>query len=89
MIACWYKTYIRRFGEETEKKKVTCNHRPDTHYTKFVIIRVAFHGGSSHFFGIGIYPVSDTAGIGIFWSVLLYCKLWREHLFKISRELFF
>jgi hypothetical protein len=20
---------------------------------------------------------------------LLYCKLWREHLFKISRELFF
>jgi hypothetical protein len=26
--------------------------------------RVAFHGGSSHFFSIGIYPVSDTAGIG-------------------------
>jgi hypothetical protein len=50
---------------------------------------VAFHGGSSHFFGIGIYPVSDTAGIGIFRSVLLYCKLWREHLFKITLELFF
>ena len=30
----------------------------------------AFHGGSSHFFGIGIYPIPDTAGIGIFWSVL-------------------
>ena len=28
MIACWYKTYIRRFGEETEKK-VTCNPRPN------------------------------------------------------------
>jgi hypothetical protein len=28
-----------------------------------------FHGGSSHFFGIVIYPVSDTAGIGIFRSV--------------------
>ena len=39
---------------------------------------------------VPVYPVSDdTAGIGIFWSVLLYCKLWREHLFKISRELFF
>jgi hypothetical protein len=25
MIARWYKTYIRRFGEGTEKKKVTCN----------------------------------------------------------------
>jgi hypothetical protein len=50
---------------------------------------VAFHGGSSHFFGISIYPVSDTAGIGIFWSALLYSKLWREHLFKISQELFF
>ena len=35
-----------------------------------VCTRVAFHGGSSHFFGIGIYPLSDTAGIGIFWSVL-------------------
>jgi hypothetical protein len=33
---------------------------------------VAFHGGSSHFFGISIYPVSDTAGISIFRSVLLY-----------------
>jgi len=31
-----------------------------------VLTRVAFHVGSSHFFGIGIYPVSDTAGIGIF-----------------------
>ena len=31
MIACWYKTYIRRFGEETKKKKkVTGNHRPTT-----------------------------------------------------------
>jgi len=29
MIACWYKTYIRRFGEETKKKKVTCNHQPN------------------------------------------------------------
>ena len=32
-------------------------------------------GGSSHFFGIDIYPVSDTAGISIFWSVLLYYLL--------------
>ncbi len=51
--------------------------------------RVVYHVGSSHFFGIGIYPVSDTAGIGIFRSVLLYCKLWREHIFKFSREPFF
>jgi len=51
--------------------------------------RVVYHVGSSHFFGIGIYPVSDTAGIGIFRSVLLYCKLWREHIFKFLRELFF
>ncbi len=35
------------------------------------ITSVAFHGGSSHFFSIGIYPVSDTAGIGIFRLVLL------------------
>ena len=28
--------------------------------------RVVYHVGSSHFFGIGIYPVSDIAGIGIF-----------------------
>ena len=49
-----------------------------------------YHVGSSHFFGIGIYRyISDTAGIGIFRSVLLYCKLWREHIFKFSRELFF
>ena len=45
--------------------------------------------GSSHFYGIGIYPVSDTAGICIFRSVLLYYKIWREHIFKFSRELFF
>ena len=51
--------------------------------------RVVYHVGSSHFFGIGIYPVSDTAGIGIFRLVLLYCKLWREHILKFSRELFF
>jgi len=25
MIACWYKTYIRRFGEERKKIKKTCN----------------------------------------------------------------
>jgi hypothetical protein len=56
---------------------------------KYVKNSAAFHGGSSHFFGIGIYPVSDTAGIGIIRSVLLYCKLWREHLFKILRELYF
>jgi len=30
------------------------------------ISKVAFQVGSSHFFYIGIYPVSDTAGIGIF-----------------------
>ena len=28
MIARKYKTYIRRFGEERTKKKVTCKHRP-------------------------------------------------------------
>jgi hypothetical protein len=39
--------------------------------------------GSSHFFGIGIsrYQI-NTAGIGIFWSVLLYCKLWRENFLR-------
>ena len=41
------------------------------------------------FFRYRYFPVSDTAGIGIFRSVLLYCKLWREHIFKFSRELFF
>ena len=40
--------------------------------------RVAYHGDTSHFFGIGIsWYISDTAGIGIFRSVLLYCKIWR------------
>ncbi len=29
------------------------------------------------------------AGFSGLWSVLLYCKLWREHIFKFSRELFF
>jgi hypothetical protein len=33
MIACWYKTYIRRFGEETKKKKVTCTARPEVYFT--------------------------------------------------------
>jgi hypothetical protein len=34
MIACWYKMYIQRFGEEKKKKKVTCNHRPNhTHFS--------------------------------------------------------
>jgi hypothetical protein len=56
---------------------------------KGVLSRVTYHGDTSHFFGIGISRyVSDTAGIGIFRSVLLYCKIWREHLFKILRELF-
>jgi hypothetical protein len=32
---------------------------------------VAYQGGSSHFFGIGIYPVSDWFGIGIFGQ---YCS---------------
>ncbi len=55
-----------------------------------LLSRVAYHGDTSHFFGIGISRYqSDTAGIGIFRLVLLYCKIWREHLFKISRELFF
>jgi len=64
-----------------------------THYSRFIWTKGGANfkptTGSSHFFGIGIYPVSDTAGIGIFWSVLLYYKLWREHIFKFSRELFF
>jgi len=29
------------------------------------------------------------AGFSVLRSVLLYCKLWREHIFKFSRELFF
>ena len=27
---------------------------------------VKYHGGSSHFFGIGIYPVSDWLGLGVY-----------------------
>jgi hypothetical protein len=30
MLASWYKTYIRRFGEDVKKRegeKVSCNHR--------------------------------------------------------------
>ncbi len=30
------------------------------------LTRVVYRGGSSHFFGIGILPVSDILGIGIF-----------------------
>ena len=44
---------------------------------------------TSSFFGIGILLVSDLLGFRYFRSVFLYCKFWREHLLKISRELFF
>ena len=27
---------------------------------------VKYRGGSSHFFGIGIYPVSDWLGLGVY-----------------------
>ncbi len=37
---------------------------------KFLVL-LTTHGGSSHFFGIGIYPVSDWLGIGIFGQ---YCS---------------
>jgi hypothetical protein len=30
-----------------------------------LVTSVAYHGGSSHFFGIGVYPVSDWLGMGI------------------------
>ena len=50
-----------------------------------IITRVVYHGVTSSFFGIGILLVSDLMGFRYFRSVLLYCKLWREHLFKISR----
>ncbi len=52
-------------------------------------LRVVYHGVTSSFFGIGILLVSYLPGFQYFRSVLLYCKIWREHLFKISRELFF
>ena len=34
--------------------------------TQSLKVRVVYRGGSSLFFGIGIFTVSDTAGIGIF-----------------------
>ena len=51
---------------------------------------VAYHGGSSHFFGIGIYPVSDWLGIGIFgrYCSPLFCIvppfLYRSPLFSLK-----
>jgi hypothetical protein len=41
------------------------------------------------FFGIGIswYQIQPVSVF--FWLVLLHCKPWREHLFKILWELFF
>jgi hypothetical protein len=48
-----------------------------------------FPAKTSSFFGIGILLVSDLLGFQYFRSVLLYCKFWREHLFKNLRELFF
>ena len=48
---------------------------------KGVIYSVVYHGGSSHFFGIGIYPVSDWLSISIFgW--------YRSPLFCIVRPFF-
>ena len=45
-------------------RTVECMYRrPHQHYVRLLEL---YHAGSSHFFGIGIYPVSDTAGIGIF-----------------------
>ena len=38
-IARKYKTYIRRFGEERGKKKVTCNHRPYYYLLSIINIR--------------------------------------------------
>ena len=35
-------------------------------YLRYDLSRVVYRGGSSHFFGIGILPVSDILGIGIF-----------------------
>jgi hypothetical protein len=61
-------------------------------YLKIIVgdfSRVVYHGVTSSFFGIGILLVSDLLGFRYFRSVLLYCKFWWEHLFKISRELFF
>jgi hypothetical protein len=52
MIACWYKTYIRRFGEEKEKKKVTCNHRPHpkfVHVTLFTRTLLLYKTGAGEF----------------------------------------
>ena len=65
-----------------------------THDIRFLILCVMcflelYHGVTSSFFGIGILLVSDLLGFRYFRSVLLYCKFWREHLFKNSRELFF
>ncbi len=48
---------------------------------KSVPTSVAYHGGSSHFFGIGIYPVSDWLGIGIFGQ-------YRSPLFRIVPPFF-
>jgi hypothetical protein len=56
--------------------------------TKHKIV-VLYRGGSSHFFGIGIYPVSDTAGIGIFGRYCCTVSFGGNTFFKILRELFF
>ncbi len=62
-------------------------HRNKQYYSSalFLIdhnIRVAYHGVTSSFFGIGILPVSDLLGGGYFRSVLL---IWHELLFPRKR----
>ncbi len=44
---------------------------------------------TGHLASIGKLPALASWYIGIFRSVFLYRKLWREHLLKISQELFF
>jgi hypothetical protein len=48
-----------------------------------------YHGVTSSFFSISILLVSDLLGFPYFRSVFLYCKIWREHLFKIAGIPFF
>ena len=48
-----------------------------------------YHGVNSSFFGIGILLVSDLLDFRITVGIVVLCKLWREHILKFLRELFF
>jgi hypothetical protein len=60
--------YVRTYGVScrSSSKRFLPVFPRSVNCTETVVYRVVYHGGSSRCFGIGILPVSDVAGIGIF-----------------------